>query len=85
MQRMTPPRGMVPLGPQVNNKCKKPEAEFFAFILHKQTILFAGFYYIYTYVHIHIYIYTHMYIYIHIYMCIYIYIYIYIYKRLKRT
>ena len=60
MQRMTPPRGMVPLGPQVNNKCKKPEAEFFAFILHKQTVLFAGFYYIYTYVHIHIYIYIYI-------------------------
>lgn len=31
MQRMTPPRGMVPLGPQVNNQCRKLEAEFFAF------------------------------------------------------
>ena len=45
MQRMTPPRGMVPLGPQVNNQHKKLDAEFFAFIFYKQTISFAGFYY----------------------------------------
>lgn len=41
MQRMTPPRGMVPLGPQVNNQ--KVNVEFFAFILYKQTVLYPGF------------------------------------------
>ena len=55
MQRMTPPRGMVPLGPQVNNKCRKPEAEFFAFILHKLYYLLVSIMYVCVYICIYIY------------------------------
>jgi hypothetical protein len=39
MQRMTPPRGMVPLGPQVNNQHRKVDAELFVFILIIQIII----------------------------------------------